>query len=111
MVCLPPGLQFRSSIDDDVWHGDPEPGAYEWWYFDAISDDGRDALVVIFLTNFVFSPRYNRAFADTSRGADATAAVRAQLFPAVSIGYYRDGRPLWRVNSEHDGGEFVGQTA
>ena len=110
MVSLPPGLQFRSSLDDDVWHADPEPGAYEWWYFDAISDDGREALVVIFLTNFVFSPRYNRAFADTSRGADATA-VRAQLFPAVSVGYYRDGRPLWRVNSEHDGSEFIAHPA
>ncbi len=106
MVSLPPGLQFSSSIDDDVWHGDLKPGAYEWWYFDAISDDGRDALVVIFLTNFVFSPRYNRAFT----GRIGTAA-RAQLFPAVSVGYYRDGRPLWRVNSEHDGSEFVAHPA
>ena len=37
------------------------PGAQEWWYFDALSDDCRDALVIIFFSNFIFSPRYNRA--------------------------------------------------
>ena len=34
------------------------PGAYEWWYFDALSDDGRWALVVIFFLGSPMSPYY-----------------------------------------------------
>jgi len=34
------------------------PGAYEWWYFDALSDDGRFALVVILFLGAPMSPYY-----------------------------------------------------
>jgi len=34
---------------------------YSWWYIDAISDDGRHALTVIFFLGSVFSPYYARA--------------------------------------------------
>ncbi|MBC8102800.1 MAG: hypothetical protein H7Z41_09460 [Cytophagales bacterium] len=38
---------------------DPAPsGAYEWWYFDAFSDDGRYALVAIFLLGSPMTPYY-----------------------------------------------------
>ena len=33
-------------------------GGYAWWYFDAISDDGRFALSAIFFVGSVFSPSY-----------------------------------------------------
>ena len=43
----------------DALHVDPaRPGAYEWWYFDALSDDGRWALVTIFLLGSPMSPYY-----------------------------------------------------
>jgi carotenoid 1,2-hydratase len=35
-----------------------EPGAYEWWYFDALSDDGRFALVAIWFLGSPMSPYY-----------------------------------------------------
>jgi hypothetical protein len=47
---------FSSSIADDVWHSKTSSKAFEWWYFDALSEDGRDAVVIIFLDNFIFSP-------------------------------------------------------
>ena len=50
---------FSSSVAADVWHPQKNPKAYEWWYFDALSDDGREAIVIIFLDNFIYSPRYN----------------------------------------------------
>jgi Hydroxyneurosporene synthase (CrtC). len=53
-------FRFSSSVAADVWHPQADAKAYEWWYFDALSDDGREALVVIFLDNFIFSPRYNK---------------------------------------------------
>ena len=44
-------FSFTSSIAADVWSPKPNSKAYEWWYFDALSDDGRDA-VVRFLLSF-----------------------------------------------------------
>lgn len=38
----------------------PENG-YRWWYLDAVSDDGRDALVIIAFVGSVFSPYYFHA--------------------------------------------------
>lgn len=37
------------------------PGGYEWWYFDATSDDGRWALACIWFLGNPFSPYYRRA--------------------------------------------------
>ena len=34
------------------------PGAYRWWYVDAVSHDGRRALVAILFSGAVFSPYY-----------------------------------------------------
>ena len=45
----------------DNRHIDPDtPGGYEWWYFDALSDDGRYALVVIYFIGTPMSPYYKR---------------------------------------------------
>lgn len=45
--------------EHDGSHIDPDtPGAYEWWYFDAISDDGRYALVAIWFHGSPMSPYY-----------------------------------------------------
>lgn len=34
------------------------PGGYEWWYLDALSDDGRSSLSIIVMIGNVFSPYY-----------------------------------------------------
>jgi carotenoid 1,2-hydratase len=44
------------------------PGGYAWWYVDAFSDDGRDALTLIAFVGSVFSPYYAAA---RRRGAAA----------------------------------------
>ena len=46
---------------EDVAHGDwlrTVPGAYEWWYFDTVSDDGQWALTCIWFLGNPFSPYY-----------------------------------------------------
>ena len=48
----------------DAAHGDwlrQTPGAYEWWYFDAVSDDGAWALACIWFLGNPFSPYYRHA--------------------------------------------------
>ena len=52
-------FSFSSCVKSDVWHPEKDAKGYEWWYFDALSDDGKEAVVIIFLDNFVFSPGYN----------------------------------------------------
>ncbi|MBC7798221.1 MAG: hypothetical protein H7Z37_15220 [Pyrinomonadaceae bacterium] len=112
-------FNFVSSVADDVWHNRTEKSAYEWWYFDAISDDGRDAIVVIFLDNFVFSPRYNKAQSPKSEVQSLESTVKPDFLdseiqsqkseirnpkrvPAVTFFYYRDGKPIYRGINEFD---------
>lgn len=103
-------FSFTSSIAADVWTPKPNARAYEWWYFDAISDDGRDAVVVIFLDNFIFSPRYNRSKVKGAAKNEANPNFEIpnpkSNVPAVSFTYYRDGKPLYRAINEFNGSEF-----
>ena len=97
------GFSFSSCVASDVWHPGKPPSGYEWWYFDALSDDGRESIVVIFLDNFIFSPRYNalnRLLRKTpSAGGDNS-------FPAVAFAYYKDGKPHIRTVTEFEAGDF-----
>ena len=75
-------FSFTSSVAADVWTPKPNAKAYEWWYFDAISDDGRDAVVIIFLDNFIFSPRYNRRKGEEEkrrRGGDEETNPKSEI--------------------------------
>ncbi|MFM8440104.1 MAG: hypothetical protein ACKN97_02335 [Acidobacteriota bacterium] len=96
-------FNVTSSVTDDVWHPSSGAEAYEWWYFDAMSDDGRDSVVVIFLDNFIFSPRYN--------AHSASSASRPKRFPALALFYYRDGRPLFRAINEFAEKDFEASTS
>ena len=87
-----------SSVGLDVHHPSKPKAGYEWWYFDALSDDGRDAVVIIFLENFIFSPRYNSA---------TQSGKIANRFPALAFFHYRDGKAIHRVINEFDESEFV----
>ena len=67
------------------------PGAYLWWYVDAISEDGEHALSIIAFVGSVFSPYYARAYA--KRGA----AVDAQNHCAINVALYGPGRRRWAM--------------
>lgn len=84
---------FTSNIEDDVWHPKQNPKAYECFYFDALSDNGREALVITFFDNFIFSPRYNSSNLENK-------------IPALMFSYYRDGKPLYRAINEFPESEF-----
>ena len=96
---------FSSSILADVWHPQKDPKAYEWWYFDALSDGGSEAVVIVFLDNFIYSPRYNTIGKTEASGSSAVS--ENQRFPAVSITYYRDGKPVYRAVSEYPAEQFT----
>jgi len=72
---------------EEAAHGEwlrQTPGAYEWWYFDARSDDGHHALSCIWFLGNPFSPYYRRA----SLGQPADPFHHNALFVAL----YQDGR-------------------
>lgn len=126
-------FSFTSSIKADVWHQKSGAEAFEWWYFDALSDDGRDAVVIIFLDNFIFSPRYNHhnrnsnkdwkvhnrainkiaewSFGIKSRDDDDISISpdesKHQKFPALAFIYYRDGKPVYRAINEFPADSFT----
>jgi carotenoid 1,2-hydratase len=126
-------LSFTSSIAAEVWSPKPNTKAYEWWYFDALSDDGRDAVVIIFSDNFIFSPRYNRRKGEEEKGRrgerelnqrDTDSATNSESptaggqnpkskiqnpkseVPAIAFVYYRNGKPLYRAVQEFEPPEF-----
>lgn len=90
---------FSSSIAADTWHPQKDPKAYEWWYFDALSDDHREAIVIVFLDNFIYSPRYNR---DPQRAKET-----GERFPAVSFTYFADNKQIYRAESEFCAKDFA----
>ncbi len=53
-------MKLFSDIDRDAQHLKTEPGSYEWWYFDGISEDGEYQLVIIYFDGCPFSTRYIR---------------------------------------------------
>lgn len=96
---------FSSSISADVWHPQKDPKAYEWWYFDALSDDGNEAVVIVFLDNFIYSPRYNAV--EKANASGVRHASTSERFPAVSVTYYRDGKQVYRSVNEYPADQFV----
>ena len=96
-------FSFTSSVAADVSHPKPNAEAYEWWYFDALSEDGRDAIVIIFLDNFIFSPAYNRSAQQNSKSKKQSAIKN---FPALAFTYYRDGKPKYRAINEFSAEDF-----
>lgn len=93
-------FSFSSCTKSDVWHPEKDAKGYEWWYFDALSDDGNEAVVVFFLDNFVFSPAYNSL---TDDNLD-------KKIPAVVFIYYKDGKPAYRAINEFAPEDFEANT-
>ncbi len=98
-------FSFTSNVAADVFHAKPNREAYEWWYFDAISEDGRDAIVIIFLDNFIFSPRYNKTIQTRKQRIENQS--KNKNFPALAFTYYRDGKPKYRAINEFPVQEFA----
>ncbi len=85
---------FISSLKDDVWHGRADRHSFERWHFDALSDDGREALVIAFYDNYPFSPRY------FNRRKLPPENVNSGQFPAVTFLYAVEGRPVMQAINE-----------
>ncbi len=73
--------------DEDAAHADllqTTVGAYEWWYFDALSEDGAWVLTIIWFLGNPFSPYYRESL----RGRRADPYAHNALFFAL----YKHGK-------------------
>jgi carotenoid 1,2-hydratase len=68
-------------------------GAYQWWYFDALSDDGRFGMVAIYFVGGVFSPLY------ADRLAAGIPAAPAD-HPMINLALYDRAKQVAWVFSE-----------
>ena len=96
-------VSFCSSLKDNAWHNLSGPNAFESWHFDAVSDDGREALVVTFYDNYVLSPRF---VVNSATEPDVIYSGQHR-FPAVSFVYSVDGKPILRSVNEYVEGDFA----
>ncbi len=91
---------LQSTFEDDIRTPKTRPGAYEWWYFDALSADGKTGIVVIFYEGNPFSRRYiNDQKRNNGSGANE--------FPAVSISVYKNDKPIYYSFTEFAGDKAI----
>ena len=74
------------------------PGGYAWWYVDALSDNGSQALALIAFVGSVFSPYY----AGRRRRLGAAASDPADHV-AVNLSLYGGSRKLWAMTERGAG--------
>jgi len=93
---------FNSSVKDCRWHGLAGQHSYERWHFDALSDDGREALVIAFHDNYALSPRYFTQ----KQNSNGNSTHNVNRFPSVSLVYAVDGKPVMRAVNEFSSDRF-----
>ena len=83
-----------TAADPDHFLNFGTPGAQEWWYFDAITDDGRDALVLVWYAGLPFDPAYGLATLRHLKRPRRFPAPDPLDHCALGISWYRDGKTV-----------------
>ncbi|WP_435005284.1 hypothetical protein P12x_003179 [Tundrisphaera lichenicola] len=93
-------------LDPDRFFNRTSPGAHEWWYFDAISDDGRDALVIVWYAGLPFDPAFGVATLRHLRNPAKYPAPRSLDHSAIGMSWYRDGKTMAYALNGFKAGSF-----
>jgi carotenoid 1,2-hydratase len=80
-------MQISTDIQKLKPNVNPPEGAYEWWYFDGLSDDEIYGFVIILYINNPFSPKYIKELYNKD--------VRTSKHPAVSISLYKQQKTVY----------------
>ena len=81
-------MKISTDHNEDAPFGNKPSGGYEWWYFDAISNDGEWSFVVIFYIGNPFSPKYIQNIDQHSAKPDAHPAVSISVYHRSKTEYY-----------------------
>ncbi len=93
-------------LDPDRYFDLKTPGAHEWWYFDAISADGRDVLVIIYYAGLPFDPSYGVAAIRHVRNPGKYPQPNPLDHSAVGLSWHRDGKQVAYALSGHKADAF-----
>lgn len=94
-------MKIISDLNDDVWHKLGN-SSYEWWYFDAITDNGY-SFVVTFFYGLPFSPYYNEKIVQLEQGKDLADPSNHVAFYFC---LYENARPIAYILSEYTRKDF-----
>jgi carotenoid 1,2-hydratase len=81
-------------LDPDRFFDFKTPGSQEWWYFDAISDDGEYALVIVWYAGLPFDPDYGLAALRHRRYPRRYPAPNPLDHSAIGLSLYRRGKTV-----------------
>ncbi len=90
-------MKVTLDINRDIRTLKTEPGGYEWWHFNAISDDGEYRFVVTFYEGNPFSTRYIKRL---NKGTKKESLP--ENFPAVNISFYENNEPVFYNFTEYE---------
>jgi carotenoid 1,2-hydratase len=94
------------TLDPDRFFQFPTPGAQEWWYFDAISDDGAYALVVVWYAGLPFDPDYGLATLRHLKNPGRYPAPNALDHAAIGLSLYYHGKTVAYALNRYPAGRF-----
>jgi carotenoid 1,2-hydratase len=83
-------MNITTSLTQEVWHDMQEPGAYEWWYFDAEDRSNGLSFVLIWFSGFPFSPYYTSHYERWKKRLTPNAPL-ASNYSGFSFQLYENG--------------------
>ena len=86
-------MNITTNLDQELWHEMQEPGAYEWWYFDAEDKESGISVVLIWFSGFPFSPSYTNHY-EKWNSRPASGAPLPSNYSGFSFQLYENGREI-----------------
>jgi len=86
-------MNITTDSDQEIWHQMHQPGAYEWWYFDAEDQASGISVVIIWFSGFPFSPYYTSHYEQWKRGITVTPPSPSN-YSAFSFQLCEHGREI-----------------
>ncbi len=86
-------MNITTEFLQEVWHDMREPGAYEWWYFDAEDPSTGLSFVFIWFSGFPFSPYYTDHYEQwkSNGSSPSCAAPLPSDYSGFSFQLYENG--------------------
>ncbi len=86
-------MKITTKLDQELWHEMQDPGAYEWWYFDAEDKESGFSFVLIWFSGFPFSPYYTSHYEKWKNRSQADAPFPSN-YSGFSFQLYENKREI-----------------
>ncbi len=103
---VPPLPMLDVPLERDAWHNVHAPGGYEWWRFDARSDDGSLLVVADFFAGCHQDAAYMRRYRRFLRRPTRHLPPLPAEHPVVSLAVYRDLKRVLNVWQKRFGADL-----